>query len=182
MTVENTRASQVFSDWLRAERKARQPFELIWRLAYLDEIMTTTEATPAMTDLAAAQAVSQLHNAAFLDCLQVIPHKQLALDVPAQSTLTWLTRVTETAHSHLFSNIGLLMEIVLDKQSGRSVEQWDHPTIVTAINLSELSNDQLLSLTAILGARLKGQPEPTVASTMHYHLAGQREDVNHPRQ
>ncbi|GEK28008.1 hypothetical protein [Furfurilactobacillus siliginis] len=182
MTVENTRASQVFSDWLRAERKARQPFELIWRLAYLDEIMTTTEATPIVTDLAAAQAVSQLHNVAFLDCLQVIPHKQQALKEPAQVTLTWLTRVTETAHSHLFSNIGLLMEIVLDKQSGRGVEQWDQPTISTAIKLSELSNDQLLSLAAVLAARLDGQPEPIVAANTHYHLAGQREDVNHPRQ
>ncbi|KRL56341.1 hypothetical protein LROSRS0_0785 [Furfurilactobacillus rossiae] len=186
--IKHEHAVTVFEEWLMIKRKDRRHFRLIRHLAYLDWIMTGEGASPAVEDLAAAQAVSQLDNSEFLQCLMKLPYRRQVLTGDGEDVLAWFDHVEKTAHSHLFSNIGLLMEIVLDEEAGHSVQQWDSTTIATAHQLAELSNDQLLTVISQL-ASAKKQPRLSESQRAighqhdhRLHLHGQIEPVNDPRQ
>ena len=186
--IKHEHAVTVFDEWLTVKRKDRRHFRLIRHLAYLDGIMTGEGAVPAVEDLAAAQAVSQLDNSEFLQCLMKLPYRRQVLTGDGEDVLAWFDHAEKTAHSHLFSNIGLLMEIVLDEEAGHSVQQWDSVTIATAHQLAELSNDQLLTVISQLASatsQAKLAESQRVTNRQHerrFHLHGQIEPANDPRQ
>ncbi len=185
MITKHERAVAVFNSWLARERKDRRHFRLIRRLAYLDEIMTGDNPSPNIDDLAAAQAVSQLDNDEFLQCIIALPHQKQVLTGDATEVLAWMTRVKTTAHSHLFSNLGLLMEIVLDEEAGHTVDQWDAVTIATAHQLAELSNDQLvmiMSQLATVNNQSTAQVTDKKVRNHRIHFSGHIEAINDPKQ
>ncbi|GKT03217.1 hypothetical protein [Furfurilactobacillus entadae] len=154
MLTQREHAVEVFENWLIREHKVTREFELVRHLARLDAIMTGDQIAPTVADQAAAQAASRLSNHEFLKCLLKLPFRQQALTSSGKRVLEWLHQSLATAHSHVFSNVGLLLEIVLDQEDNHSVAQWDDATIKTATSLAKLSNAQLLTVFAELAGSL----------------------------
>ncbi|GAB6093518.1 hypothetical protein [Furfurilactobacillus curtus] len=158
MANRNQVAQQVLIAWLDQAFKQHRKARLVRQLAYLDNLVTT-EVTQSTDDLAAAQAAMVLPNEDFLACLLTCPFHNQILTGDAIRVQHWFEQALTSAHSQIFSNIGLLMEIVLDQESGCGVAQWDDETIGTANCLAGLANDQFLTIVIQLQQQLVGQPE-----------------------
>lgn len=157
MANRNQAAQQVLIAWLDQTVKQRRETRLVRQLAYLDNLVTTAT-TRSTGDLAAAQAAMVLPNEDFLACLLTYPFREQVLTGDAIRVQHWFEQALASAHSQIFSNIGLLMEIVLDQESGCDVAQWDAETIGTANCLAGLANDQFLTIVVQWQQQLVGQP------------------------